>query len=416
MKNKKIEGLGFSLLFVLPIAGFITSLFNIRSKTSAFIYIVFAMLFGYSISFSNTSADSYRYAEAFARFDNTLTYNSIVRMYQSGELRDMYRLLLFYLTSIFSSNPKVMYAIAGAIYGVFSYLSLLIFVKERGRKWDKYIFILSTVFFTYISISNINGFRFWTGALVLFYSSYNFFILKNKKWLIGLIITPLFHYGFILLVPVLIFYRIVESFLYNNKTVGITLFYTFIMAYTASWFLNTNAINLSFISQDSFFSGAIGNRLEYINSSDVGMAVDQRRDNSLFLSVQTYFDYGIKIYVLVVILCLRRWLKAMTGVRTEYVRLFAFVLFFYAFAFIATSIPSGGRFLNIAHLFLIILLGKFYAIYKGKDIRKLIFWALPVFLFNITFINGLLPILILIPKIWYANIFWIIIDGIDFYI
>src|SRR5690554_4004985 len=132
---KKIARLGFPMFFVLPIVGFLLSLLNIRSRSSAFVYIAFAMLFGYAISFSDISADSYRYAQAFGRFDDTLPYSRIVEMYQSGELRDMYRVLLFYFTSIFTNNPKVMYAFAGLIYGVFSYLSLRVFVKERGKRW-----------------------------------------------------------------------------------------------------------------------------------------------------------------------------------------------------------------------------------------------------------------------------------------
>src|SRR5690606_9153481 len=100
---KKISRISVPLFFIWPLGGFITSLFNIRSKTSALVYIGFAMIFGYAISFSNVSADSFRYAQAFGRFDNTLTYNKIVEMYQSGELRDMYRVLLFYFTSIFTN-------------------------------------------------------------------------------------------------------------------------------------------------------------------------------------------------------------------------------------------------------------------------------------------------------------------------
>ena len=46
---KKIGSLGIPLLFILPIAGFLTALFNIRSKSSAIVYVGFAMLFGTSV-------------------------------------------------------------------------------------------------------------------------------------------------------------------------------------------------------------------------------------------------------------------------------------------------------------------------------------------------------------------------------
>lgn len=413
--RKKIAGLGFPVFFLIPWVGFVLSFFNIRSKISAFIYIAFAMVFGYAISFSDTSADSYRYAQAFARFDNSLDYNKIVQMYRSGELRDLYRLILFYFTSIFSNSPKVMYAIAGLIYGIFSYLNLRIFVKESNGKWDRYVMILAVVFFTYISLANINGFRFWTGAMIFFYATYNFIILKKPTWVFGLLITPLFHYGFMLAVPLMLIYRFIHALLYNEKRVSRLPYYLFITTFMFSWVLSTNAINLGFLSQIDSLSGAVGSRMDYLNSEDITNLVDNRRKTSLFLGVQQYFLYAIKIYVFVGILFLYKQIKKINDNNKAFTNLLAFVLLFYSFAFIASSFPSGGRFMNIAHLFFILLLVKFYGVYKPKKIKKLIFWALPVFSFNIAFTNFMLPILILTPLFWYGNLFWIIIEGLDFY-
>jgi hypothetical protein len=412
--NKKNAGLGFPVFFLVPWLGFVLSLQNLRSKTSAFVYIAFAMLFGYAISFADSSADSYRYAQSFARFDNTLDYNILVYMYRTGELRDLYRVLLFYFTSIFSTNPKVMYAFAGLVYGVFSYLSFTIFVKERGEKWDQFVVILALVFYTYISLANINGFRFWTGAMLFFYATYNFIILKRSIWVLGILATPLFHYGFMLAMPLMILYRFIHPLLYNDKSVSKNLYYFFIIAFMASWVLGTNSINLGFLSQVSSLSGEVGNRMEYVNSEDITNLVDNRRENSLFLGVQQYFLDGIKIYVFIVVLFLHKQIKKMAGNKKVLTNLLAFVLFFYTFAFIANSFPSGGRFMNIAHLFFIILLVKFYSSYQTKNIKIVISWALPVFSFNIAFTNFMLPLLILSPTFWYGNLFWIIIEGLDF--
>lgn len=414
--NKKIAGLGIPIFFILPWVGFLLSLFDLKSKRSAFVYIAFAMLFGYAISFSDTSADSYRYAEAFARFDNTMNYDTLILMYRSGELRDLYRLLLFYFTSLFSSNPKLMYTYAGLIYGIFSYLNLRIFVNKVGNKWDKYVFVLALVFYTYASLSNINGFRFWTGGMLFFYATYNFIIEKKARWIIGLIITPLFHYGFILIVPILILYRFIHPVLYNNNKVKPLLLYIFLVAFIFSWVLSTNAINIGFLLQPGVLDGAAADRIEFMNSSDTANLVETRAENSLFLSVQKYFTIGIKIYVLITVLLINKFFKKMKGDKLAYTNIFAFVLFFYAFSFIATSFPSGGRFMNIAHLFLFLLLAKVYVISKTKSFQNLILWSLPVFAFNIAFTNLMLPFLILTPTFWYGNFFWIITEGLDFYL
>lgn len=412
MTFKKIRGIAIPLFFVLPIAGFLASLFNIRSKSSAIVYISFAMIFGYAISFSDMSADSYRYAKAFAKFDNTLDYNTIVQLYRNGELRDLYRLLVFYFVSLFSSNPKVMYAFAGLVYGIFSYLCLLIFVREKGNIWDRYVFILVLVFYSFISLSSINGFRFNTGSLVLFLGMYNYIIQKKTVWFIGIIITPLFHYGFIPVVPLLLLYKYIHPRLYNNNQIKPVLFYVFVVTFFASWFLKTNSINLSFLTQMDVLSGAVGNRLNYVNSDNVTDVVNRRTSTSLFLGVQNYFNIAIKIYVFFSILYLNKLLKKMKGnTKIEYTNLFAFVLFFFSFAFIANSFPSGGRFMSFAFLFLVLFLIKCYNIYRKKDIKKIIFIALPVFSFKILFTNFMIPYLILSPTFWYGNIFWIIIEG-----
>lgn len=414
--KKKIGGLGIVILLISPITGFLASLFNIRSKSSAFVYIVFAMLFGYAISFTNSSADSYRYAEAFARFDNTLDYNTILELYRSGELRDVYRLLLFYFVSIFSNNPKVMYAFAGLVYGVLSYSILRVFVKERGNKWDNYTIILSIVFFTFISLVNVNGFRFNTGALFLFYSTYKFIIRKKYIWALGILVSPLFHYGLILIVPIILLYRVIEPFIWSKSGVNQIMINIFIITFILSWFLGTNFINLSFLTNSDIISGAAGDRINYLNSSEITSLVEKRKENSLFLSVQNYFDIGIKLFVFFIILFIHKILKKINGNKVEYIRFFAFVVFFYSVAFLALSFPSGGRFLIIAHLFLFLFLGKFYAIYSSMKFKKLIIVSLLVFSFDIVFTNGLLPILILSPSFWYGNLFWIIIEGLDFYI
>lgn len=414
---KKIGGLGIPLLFILPIAGFLTALFNIRSKSSAIVYVGFAMLFGYAISFLDYSADSYRYAEAFGRFDNTLDYNTIVQLYRGGEFRDLYRVFVFYFVSLFSDNPKVMYAFAGLVYGIFSYQSLLIFVRQRRSILDQYVFVLVLVFYTYISLSGINGFRFNTGFLILFCALYNFFIQKKKVWVIGIIISPLFHYGFTLLVPLLLLYAFIHPKLYNSKGVKPVLFYMFIATFFASWFLKTNSINLGFITQTDALSDAVGSRLDFVNSDLVTQIVDSRKGNSTFLEVQEYFNNAIKIYVFISILFLNKLLKRMKdNKKIEYTNFFAFILFFFSFSFIATSFPSGVRFLSFALLFFILYLSKFYDVYKNQKIKIIILCALPVFSFNIVFTNFMLPYLILTPTFWYGNLFWIIIEGLGFYL
>ena len=412
--KKKIAGLGLPVFFLFPWLGFLLSLFNLRSRLSGYIYVAFAMLFGYSISFSETSADSYRYAEAFIIFDNSLNYDIIFTMYKNGEIRDMYRLFLFYLTSLFSSNPKVLYAFVGLIYGTISYLSFKILLKEIKYNWNKYSLVLALLFYTYISLSNINGFRFWTGGVLFFYATYNFIVNKRSIYIIGVLATPLFHYGFLLMAPIVVLFKFFHKYLYGDKGVKSLLYYTFIIIFLGSYFLTTNIINLSFLFDTFQLSGEATKRIEFVNSDEVATLVNNRVGNSLFLSIEQYFVHAIKIYVFIVILFIYKQSRKYHFLNQDISSLISFILFYFSISFIASSFPSGERFLNLGYLFLFVAMSKLYFINPTTKFKKLIFLGLPIYSFHIAFTNFAIPILILSPVFWYGNLFWIIIDGLDF--
>ncbi|MBU2061422.1 MAG: hypothetical protein KKH44_06180, partial [Bacteroidetes bacterium] len=154
---------------------------NIKLKSSAFVIIFFTVLFGYSFSFTDSSADSYRIAYVFSVFDFS-SFASIIQIYQGGESVDVYRFLVYGITKVFTNNPKVLYAICGFVFGLFMYLSLRLFANEKGSRTDLYTSLLFLFFFSFNPITNLNGFRFYTAAWVFFYSIYNFSIYGKKKW------------------------------------------------------------------------------------------------------------------------------------------------------------------------------------------------------------------------------------------
>ncbi|MDC0086568.1 hypothetical protein OAI39_03945 [Polaribacter sp.] len=404
------------LFLFSPIISFLVALTNIRSKSSMFVYLAFSMLFGYAISFSDTSADSYRYALVFNDFINSSSsFNFIIQSFTEGSLRDVYRYILYYFVSLFSENPKVMYAFAGLIYGYFSYKSLMIYMKIKGQSFDKFTIILGVIFYTYISLSNVNGFRFNTGGLVLFCSVYYFFIENKNKWFLGILITPFFHYGFLLVLPILIIMKFLHNKLYNFKGIKNILILTFIFSFFLSFILSTNFINISFLTEPIGLDSAIGARLDYINSDYITDLVNKRSSNSIFLTTQKYFLITIKIYLFISVLKLNNFFnKRNIKFSKKNMKLFSFVIMFLSFCFIAESIPSGGRFMNFAYLFYVLFLLQLFNTYKILLVKKVILFSLPGFIFQILFTNVMLPVLILSPTFWYGTFFGVIIEGLNF--
>src|SRR5690606_11646909 len=148
-----------------------------------------------------------------------------------------------------------------------------------------------------------------------------------------ILITPLFHYGFVLAVPIALIFKFIGKFLYSDKSASIVLLYVFYISLILSFALVTNSIILGFFTQTDALSGAVGNRLNYVNSNNVADIVASKQEDSLFLTVQSYFNYGIKVFIFFTVLLVRRSLKNISHNKLDDNKLFAFVLFFYSFAF-----------------------------------------------------------------------------------
>jgi len=409
--NKKITVLGIPLLFILPWISYLLSLLNLKSRLSAFIYIFSAAFFGYAISFSDPSADSYRYATAFINFDRPDNYWVIVQMYLDGFLRDIYRISLFYFTSLISNSPHTVYFFAGLIYGLITYLNLRIYINERGDKTDRYTLILALLFITFFSLSNLNSFRYNTGAMLAFYSIYNLVIANKKFWIIGILIAPLIHYSLMVLIPIIIILKLIMPFTHDSVKIKPVLFYIFIITFTLSLFLDTNSFDVSFIGRSGVLPTAVSDRVDYINSDEVTDIVESRANNSLFVAVSIYFKYMISIYVLIAIIYIKKIIKNSSGNLKEINLLFSFVLLYYSFANLASTMPSGGRYMQIGHIFLFILICRLYRVHKSKKIRKLIIMSLLPFSFQIVFIDIAIPILILTPTFWYGGFVGVVLEN-----
>lgn len=412
--NRQISRFSFPLFMIWPLGGFITSLFHVRSRSSAFFYVAFCMLFGYSISFQNDSADSYRYAIAFNEF-SYLSFSDIISLYKAGGFRDIYRMLLFSLVSPLTNNPKVMYAFAGLLFGIFSWKSLNIFVRERGGKWDFYMFLLTFIFFFFIGITSINGFRFWTGAIVLFYASMQFIYFRKALWIIGVLAAPLFHYSFLLFIPFILIYRFIAPLLITKKGINKSLLISYVILFVMSFLTESNPINLGFITESDNIGGAISSRIDFINSDKVSEIYASRGESSLFVKIDRVFGMISKTFLfLFVFFLLSRLNKTPESVREKITQQLTFVVFLLTVGYFASMFPSGSRFLAISNKFLFFVAAQMYSLAPVKSFKRWVLLLIPVYSFSIAFNLFLLPIMILSPTFWYGNLFWIIFEGIGF--
>ena len=126
--------------------------------------------------------------------------------------------------------------------------------------------------------------------------------------------------------------KLLHNKLYYSNGIKNILILTFIFSFLLSFFLKTNFINISFLTQFIGVDNAIGARLDFMNSDYVTNLVKEQANNSLFLTVKNYFQLLIKIYLFISVLLINYFFRRENfKVDTKTLRLFSFVILFLSF-------------------------------------------------------------------------------------
>jgi hypothetical protein len=226
--------------------------------------------------------------------------------------------------------------------------------------------------------------------------------------LIGLLITPLVHFSFLFVIPYFILFKFFKKITYNNKGIPKWVLVIYIVTFLLSWILDTNVIKLDGLNGLLGFSGSIENKVDLYNSDQITEVINERQ-TSLFHRVNKLFSSLIKILFFMIIIKVYNILKIFNN--QSHNRLFAFILTFTSFSYIAAIIPSGGRFLTLAYLFLLILILRLFKEYPTKGLKRSILWMIPVFSYSVLFSIVFLSYRLVEPSLWFGNVFWIILEG-----
>lgn len=121
-----------------------------------------------------------------------------------GTNDDPYLHILSYLAGFFNSS-KVLYILAGIVYGYF-YINSLYYVRSFIK--NKFNFCITLLFLSLIFIKGfegINSIRNWTGHWCLFYVVIKYVITKDKRTLFLLLLPPFIHFGYLIIsIPVIV--------------------------------------------------------------------------------------------------------------------------------------------------------------------------------------------------------------------
>ena len=409
------------LFLVNPLIGFINAMKNLDRRWNGLVFILFYALFGYAISFNLTSADSYRIAARFCQQD--FDFRLIWALYREGGITDVYLLFMYGIIQLFTRNPKILYGILGAIMGVFSYLSIkqLYVIWKEGR--DRYFYMLVFFFFLTISFFNVNGIRFWTATSWFSFFAIRYLYFNKKTALVGVIFTPLFHFGYLIGVGGFLAFALLHRIIKNSSFYYFAMIVTFAISMVVPNTMAGDIMGSMGDSEELTSSAAINMKSRnYVHSEENAQKKEEaaqykerslyREANSLFTKT---FDYVNKIGMVIMLTVLFRRRRSIIQDKMQS-RFFNYVLFSFALGFLACfMIGSGGRFIRLANMMYVFWL---FTVFRSNVMvnSKWRSYVKVLFLLNfyaIAFLFFNAPRLVT-PIFWFLPPIFTIMNGIGF--
>jgi len=201
--------LGF---LIWPFGAFLYALKYFRENRSKVIFILFAMLYGYTFMHR---ADSERVASEFLSVAN-LRGNEVVEYFEqkTSITIDVFLPLVNILVSRLSSSANFLYVVYAFIYFSFVIAStfLLIYLNgENKLSWESGLLLL--LFLFYIRYSAINGVRYWIACFIFIYSLIQVIYYDKSRLLLLALITPAIHFSFLFILPIIVVYYLLKKHL-----------------------------------------------------------------------------------------------------------------------------------------------------------------------------------------------------------
>lgn len=200
---------GLVLFFISPVIALYAAMKNFQYKESRWLIILFFGFFGLTMIIID-GKDSSTHRDYFVNYYidkdfETFVYetkNILLLKPNLNEGRtndDLYLHLISYLSSVFTSNPALLFFIASLIYSIFFIRGIGLVYEFVKGKWTFTLILIFFLFVIWKSFEGINSIRNWTGAWIFFNGAFSYFQTKNKKFLWLVLLAPMIHFGYFLI-------------------------------------------------------------------------------------------------------------------------------------------------------------------------------------------------------------------------
>lgn len=371
------------LAILWPFAGLVSALRNWRQPWAMNVFWIVCAFLGALHIFNpigttlGEGADAGRYALHLQYMhDNIHSFSEISREFYNGDLNDVFASTLLFLVSRFTSNGHVFFFVLAIIYGYFYSRNIWYILGKIKSEKVKGLWILIALFFFIGPIWFINGVRMFTAMHVFCYGALPYILDGDKKKLYWTIVSVFIHFSFLFVIAVLFLYIVFIRRFVSTKWVLSVLFIFYLITLTVKS-LDLGAVN-SFLH--SYLPANLDARIDgYVNEETLEQRLNSISQQSWHVAFFENIQYwGIQILTILSFITIR---KNRTN-QTYLIPLFSFALFISGFANIYACVPSGGRYIIIAKMFMIPV---FLLLYKQMKIDNSIYRLLNLAMLLIAF-------------------------------
>lgn len=395
------KGIAYKIiLFIIsPILASLYSLKRINTKSSYMVFFLTCTLFGLSFTVKSgkendsSALDGQYYRNFFEDYQyisiHQFQEKFITYIHFDSNIKDFYIDIISFLVSRFTDNYHVMFALVAMIFSYFSLKSFKFFTKEPEFDATLITYIL-TYLFMYISIFNINAFRFWTAAWIGIYCIFQIYRNNNKKFILLALFTPFIHGSFFIFLLILLVSLVFRRF---EKFWIILFSISFLFSSFAASILQSLTTNF-----EAYLPKIIPAYVDSYTDS-----IENLTQGTGFYWVNSLFLVLVKIYLyLLVIIFIKNNSAIKKDSRTKDIYLFLLV-WLTCFNFLS-SIPSlGNRFNSLALPFI-----AYIALLHVKKTKFQIFLLLLPLVYSFTIYEQVrLYIAVLEPSFYYSSPFYL---------
>lgn len=255
---------------------------------------------------------------------------------------DYYQLIMTWLVSRITDNGHILFTCFALVFGYFYSRNIWYVMNRLDNVAGKTMFAFVALFFLACPIWKINGVRMWTATHILVYSILPYVMEGEKRNLKWLIAVPFVHFSFLYITVLsLIYVSLPNRFISGNIILKNVILTVFVLSMVMSS-LNIDALAtyLEQISPESYEE-----RIE-LYSADYVLDNAKERISNVNWYVRTSGDICFWAINILLLLCV---IGKQRNNEKDYMLYYCLIIS--ALANVASQIPSGGRFITVAHLF-----------------------------------------------------------------